>query len=316
MDQWSTGHVRLLEQLGVAWVEAHSNVTKRCIGLCCPWCDDDSYHLGLFRDGLNFNCWKCGRTGTFFQLIQRLSGSSSSDVGGLIASAGLDFRQQTRERIQQALSERRARLSSEEAIPTCSWPTELKVVTEETIDQFPLVSQFLSQRGFSLKTAMFYGVHSSLLGVGKWAHRLVCPVVEQGRLLAIHGRDMSGRAVKKYINPGGSPVHQLLYNIDNALGVKVVVVEGVFDVWRLGNNTVATFGASMSDQQVERLFGLYGLREIVFAWDGDAFQQALRAARKFGGLMKVKVLRLPVGQDPDSLGQSYLNEMERAISWM
>ena len=42
----------------------------------------------------------------------------------------------------------------------------------------------------------------------------------------------------------------ILYNMDRVQGEKVVVVEGITDVWRMGDGFVASFGTTLTSAQI------------------------------------------------------------------
>ena len=71
----------------------NKNVSGGWVGICCPFCGDDNYHLGYnYDDDYGFSCWKCGHhnptetistlTGVNYsrakQIIKQYSGQSSS----------------------------------------------------------------------------------------------------------------------------------------------------------------------------------------------------------------------------------------------
>jgi DNA primase len=59
----------------------------------------------------------------------------------------------------------------------------------------------------------------------------------------------------------------------------VVVVEGVFDCWRLGpKNVAATMGTSMSDQQINLLSKRF--KKVIFLFDNE--REAQLRAKKYG----------------------------------
>jgi hypothetical protein len=74
---------------------------------------------------------------------------------------------------------------------------------------------------------------------------------------------------KYYSCPGGHKSH-FLYNCEQAKDYSVVViVESPASVWNLGLNTMASFGASLSDQQIEYLKNTCRNSIIVTAFDAD-----------------------------------------------
>jgi len=133
----------------------------------------------------------------------------------------------------------------------------------------------------------------------------------QGRAVAFGARAMDDRP-PKYLN---SPETKLYNKSRNLFGLsfskeaiknkgQAVLVEGYMDFitpFQYGvQNLVASLGTSLTPQQVE-LLGRY-TREVVVSYDPDS--AGLAATQRsldlfLEGDFRVKVLRLPAGQDPD-----------------
>ena len=106
--------------------------------------------------------------------------------------------------------------------------------------------------------------------------------------------------------PPGIETGNMLYNYDEAKNYETIhIVEGIFDVWAMYEagmpNTVATFGAHMSDEQ-EKLLLRTGA-DLVIMYDGDkagrkATSSAIERLRLKANL---RIARLPDDSDPCSL---------------
>jgi len=74
---------------------------------------------------------------------------------------------------------------------------------------------------------------------------------------------------------------------------------------------VASFSNRLSLQQVRQLiFCRPALREVVLARDWDSWLKAKNAARHLAPVLKAGAVRLPEGQDPDSLGNNKVRKLE------
>jgi DNA primase len=156
--------------------------------------------------------------------------------------------------------------------------------------------------------------------IGEMSRRLIIPIVEGGKAVGYTGRDVTGAAQLKYRGPSGLLLHDLLYNWDEALGPRgnrIVIVEGALDVWRLRGfdddwTVIATFGTHLSEAQRNRIF-LRQPEELVIAWDADAWTLGVKEAGFWVPYIKaVWVLKLPRGEDPDSLGRDGVLESWRS----
>lgn len=94
-----------------------------------------------------------------------------------------------------------------------------------------------------------------------------------------------------------------------------MLVEGVFDVWRLGDGTVASFGTALGNVQRDKLFAMKPA-EVVVAWDADAYPRAKKLAQSLADRVRVKVLRLPRGTDPDELGADHFWAIAHRTPWI
>jgi DNA primase len=142
--------------------------------------------------------------------------------------------------------------------------------------------------------------------------RIMFPITDvQGRTIAFGARAL-GDKPPKYLN---SPETKLYNKSRNLFGLsfskeaikecdRAILVEGYMDFvipFQHGvENVVASLGTSLTPQQVE-LLGRY-TREVVVSYDPDS--AGLAAAQRsldlfLEGDFRVKVLRLPTGQDPD-----------------
>jgi 5S rRNA maturation endonuclease (ribonuclease M5) len=84
-------------------------------------------------------------------------------------------------------------------------------------------------------------------------NRLLVPIEENGSIVSIEGRDLTGTAEKKCIYPRGCTV-DTLFNIDKLDRKKpLIVVEGIMDLVQiylnLTTNVTAVFGASVTNRQ-------------------------------------------------------------------
>ena len=64
---------------------------------------------------------------------------------------------------------------------------------------------------------------------GRYNHRLIIPILEDGETIGFVARDMSGKHEPKYLIEPKFPLHNYLYNIDSIKynTRKLYIVEGV-----------------------------------------------------------------------------------------
>ncbi|MBN2339042.1 MAG: DNA primase [Acidobacteria bacterium] len=220
-------------------------------------------------------------------------------------------------------------------------------ITEETIGRFSLgyspsggnyLVPLLQKKGFPLQALEDCGlakrsedgnrIYDSFRG------RVMFPITDvQGRPVAFGARATDGRP-PKYLN---SPETRLYNKSRNLFGLSfakdairergyAILVEGYMDFvipFQQGvHNLVASLGTSLTPQQVE-LLGRY-THEAVVSYDPDS--AGLAAAQRsldlfLEGDFRVKVLRLPEGQDPDAFvrasgADAYRERAEAAVPYL
>ncbi len=198
-------------------------------------------------------------------------------------------------------------------------------VTRETITRFHLgyspasgdaLIQSMKGKGFSVQALEECGLAKRSEDGSRvydaFRERIMFPISDiQGRTVAFGARAMGDRP-PKYLN---SPETKLYNKSRNLYGLsfskeaikaqdQAILVEGYMDFvipFQNGvENLVASLGTSLTPQQVE-LLGRY-TREVVVSYDPDS--AGLAATQRsldlfLEGDFRVKVLRLPAGQDPD-----------------
>ena len=164
--------------------------------------------------------------------------------------------------------------------------------------------------------------------------RIMFPITDvRGRVIAFGGRALGDRQ-PKYLN---SPESRLYNKSRNLFGLSyaregiqklehAVLVEGYMDFmipFQHGiTNVVASLGTSLTSEQV-KLLGRY-TREVVVSYDPDS--AGLAATQRSLDLFleedfRVRVFRLPAGQDPDAFVRSagageYRSRLQRAVSYL
>lgn len=147
--------------------------------------------------------------------------------------------------------------------------------------------------------------------------RLVVPVFSGGKLVGWQGRyvgdiDWKARRIPKYYNWVAFSKSHFLYNQDSAVRYKLVVlVEGVTDVWSVGPQAVASFGAGASVAQLSKLGELGRDGFLVLLCDGDDAGRGpkLEAMLKHLGAYlpnRVVPVHLPNDTDPGSFHRDVL----------
>ena len=145
------------------------------------------------------------------------------------------------------------------------------------------------------------------------------PVFYKGQLVTYQGRDITDQQQSKYknlsIEESIIPRGKIFYNFDNIFlkNTIIYICEGVFDVWRMGDGFVCSFGTSLSDAQIKLLSQF---KKVVFIFDPEeeAQKKARQSAGKLSALgVSVGLFRLPKDKDPADLSDSEAEELRREL---
>ena len=181
----------------------------------------------------------------------------------------------------------------------------------------------------------------------RFRNRLMFPILDEGgRVIAFSGRVLAGAGPEepKYVNSPETVLFKkgrVLFGFDRgrramAEAGRAIVVEGQLDVLRSQAagfaETVAPLGTGFTEEHA-KLIGRFA-KEIVICLDADAAGD--RAAGRLGGVLVeggqgwgglakaelgVKVVRLPAGDDPDSLirkggAEAFRKKLEEAVDFL
>jgi len=214
------------------------------ININCPFCDDPKFHGGFNISGGYYNCWKCGGHRNS-DVIASLLGINWHEAQDLLA--------QYRTGSDHKPTEKKKALASE-----IIWPVNCH-------DLAHAHKKYLWSRNFDpAKIVELWGVRGTG-PIGPYKFRIIVPIYHKGRLVSYQGRDITNKASLRY---KACPVEKevihhkhVIYGLDHVVNGKAIIVEGVFDAWRLGYGAVSTFGTEVTNEQclllAERLARVY-----------------------------------------------------------
>jgi DNA primase len=276
------------------------NVGRNSIGIRCPFCGDTSNHLGIKLDTKQWFCWICGagRNKGFLNLVMQLEGCSyrqaeeilkpfaHSDIG-LLGTANRD-----------------------EIRPLQG---HFKLPFEATTEFLSTHRNYLEKRNFDPD---FIYTKYQLRCVGpiskRWKLTLIAPVVYHRQMVSFLAADITRRQKKKYkncpIEESLIPINQTLYNFDNATHT-IIVVEGITDVWRIGDGAVALYTKHATRQQLKILSNF---NRVFIMFDADAILNAEKLANDLAGFTETEIIELSEG-DPADMKLDDVQHLRREI---
>ena len=212
----------------------------------CPFHIDKTPSMYIAPERFQFHCFSCQKGGSLASLYYMLTSRSFYKDFDIVNDEFTSFSFDTAHYIE---------------------PDYSKVDRDVTItiagniipaEKSPEAVRYLRSRGIPFDVAksmsMGYMDRGSINGT-VFNKRLTIPIYEAGHLLAIEGRDVTGKQASKVLYPKDSTV-QTLYDLDNLKKDEpLYVLEGTTKLAVLRTdsyfaNSTATFGAGLSDRQI------------------------------------------------------------------
>jgi len=165
----------------------------------------------------------------------------------------------------------------------------------------PIIRNFIRHRRYNAKKLV---EKYDLRGDG---YNMVIPIYYNGSIVSYQTRNVREKFYIGCANDKSIMNYKdILYPLDNCTEDWCVVVEGIFDAYRLGDNAVCSFGTSWTKKQATLLASRF--KRVIIMYDDEV--EAQRKAKKLGAeleMMGVDVdiesdfLRIMEASDPDNL---------------
>jgi len=286
---------RLFQDYNIPYAtEGNKHCTEGWVNIHCPFCPgSQGFHLGISIDHGGAHCWRCGGHSTI-KIISKLLGLPN----------------QSAKKILQKYQSRTARRISREpqvSIHPIKFPKP----------NYPLSApykKYLNKRGFDAdKLEQQWGLLQtgpvSFLDEISYARRIIIPIMWGGEMVSFQARDITGKSDLKYMAcpKKREKIHHknIVYGKQEILenSDAIIIVEGVTDVWRLGEQAVATFGIEFRMEQVLLLSKFDADFFIVFDDEPQAQKQAKKLSTKLKTLGKRAHIISGIKDDPGSMNQ-------------
>ena len=305
--------IAYFEDRNISYSTEGKNVTEGWVNIECPFpfCNDPSNHLGINLESKLFSCWACGEKGGMDRLIQELEPCSWSKSQVILSQ----FQENPYKDVPLDVK-----------YPETGSKTvrsrDMKDILSPFMDQFPKMHlNYLKSRDFDPEILIPKYRLKACYNTGKYKFRIIAPVIMDSEIVSFVGMDVTRQAKIPYKNASDSesiiPIKSCLYNLDNAsvatLGKKVtkeqinllirhgnetvILVEGITDVWRIGN------GLRIG----------HGTKRVYLLPDSDAYYDWKILAIEIAPLFDtVELIKLNSG-DPENLRENALKEIQDLI---
>jgi len=293
--------ISYFEDRSISFHTSGKNVTAGWVNISCPFCGDDpSWHCGINLESKLFHCWRCGNKGSSLKIVQELEECSREKAEIIIDSFKEGF-----------LTDPYSDINFEKSIvkrPLIEF--KQGVLPKEASIVFPKMHlDYLRGRNFDPYHIIRKYKIQVCRNLGKYKFRIIAPVFIQKQIVGFVGADITRKAKLKYKNSSNN-LKSVFYNIDNVLSDTVVITEGILDVWRLGDNSIASLGNIITDSQVN--FLLQNKIKNVFIFpDSDAIEFGRKKAEQISGLFDhVEWIEIENGDPADLSDQEAKNLMK------
>lgn len=289
-------------------VAEYQSLSKRGANLwgLCPFHSDRHPSMSVSPSRGIFKCFVCGEGGNALKYVQQVEGITFVEaVRMLAAKKNIEIP----EDMEESPEEKKRRLEREKLVRDNEQRQNEYKRAGESAQSF---SEYLEKRSISREAAKAFGL--GWCSAGEFRNRITYPFYSQsGVVVGWTARTLDPNERAKYKNSAES----VLFKKDSLLfGLRqaskdiqhekcVYIVEGQNDVirmWMCGfRNTVAGSGTAFGEKQVQLLRRYCD--EAILMYDGDnAGQAATLKSMKLllKGGFKVKVVTLPMNEDPDS----------------
>ena len=301
--------VGYLRHKGIKYRERGKNVSQDWIAIKCLWCDDHSNHLGIHLTKGTINCFRCPIKGTAFRLVMKIE-RCNYETAIEVLSKFNRYRSTDSYPLPKSRSSHIERLGESD--------TDIDVLSRFNFadDMLPIHEAFLQDRYFD-PIYLIDKYKIKFCGpVGDYRLRIIVPVYDRGKCISFTARDATGYNSTPYLNcPNDKSVMDIrdtVYNLDHATSPDVIIVEGVTDVWRIGDNSVATFGIKYTPMQVLTLTQ-YRRCFILFDAEPLAQEQADKLGKDLSTVVNEVVrLELPKG-DPAEMSEDDVKSLRKQV---
>jgi len=150
--------------------------------------------------------------------------------------------------------------------------------------------------------------------LGDWKFRIIIPIKFENRIVTFTSRDVTNRSEVKYKHLSDQkaiiPIKNTFYNYDT-IQDSAILVEGITDVWRLGNGAIGSFGTELSKPQIALLTRL---KNLFIMFDSDATKKAEKLGENLEtGSLHVEIIEMEEG-DPAELSIDDVRHLKKELN--
>lgn len=278
----------------ISVIDMGKNTQKGWININCPFCADHDNHGGFHLvSKFYYTCWKCGWH-SLDSVFKKILKKSFLEVKVELANY----------------------IISTEHNDIIHKKTNTNIIVPGTKKYLNYHKKYLEKRSFDIdflieKYDLFFTNHLS-----DYNYRIIFPIKFKNEIVSFQGRSIipnhpirykACSKEKEIINH-----KNLLYNLDNCKLNTIIVVEGIFDCLRLGDNSCALFGTGYTENQV-KLLSNYKNVYILFDNEKIAQEKAERLGIQLSSLnVSVNIMNID-REDPAVLTEKEVRNIKNIL---
>lgn len=230
--------LKLFQDFNVPHIQSgHKHARAGWVNTSCPFCTGNpGWHLGFCMNSAEpqfynrFVCWRCGGKGTV-RTTAALLGISTEKAKEVLSRYGAGYQPRMKHRAE-----------------TIRRPTRIKLPSpKQKIKDIPRARDYIEGRNFDPEyLAKEWSVYATVALPTSFPFRIVTPIKYRRVPVSYQGRTYIDAEPKyKAADKDKESIHHkdIVFGLDEAREHDTCfIVEGVFDVFRLGPGAIATFG--------------------------------------------------------------------------
>jgi len=294
-DYSSFNIIGFLDEYGISYRTSGKNIANGWIGIeTCPFCSGSGFHFGVKLSSNNGSCWICGDGGNAVSIIANVAEVSWKEAYQILHkfnSDVVDWIPESDKPGQQVIL-----------------PDGIREKLTKSAKQYLIGRKynpdFLVQQ-YKIRCTDQYSTLYVEDREWDFSERILCPVYMNRQMQCYVARDYTGEKDPKYMN---SPVvasirepRSCIYNYDTLKG-KIIIVEGITDVWRFGAKVGAFLGITFTPHQIRSL-AEKDIEEATVLFDRGAEKRAKELAHSLASVIPVVRVAFIEEDDPGVMEQ-------------
>lgn len=303
--------VSFLDACGVDYRLEGKNVAKGDVNVCCIYCPESAFHLGIDKKTGVLNCWRCELDVEPRPRLMDFVAEYLSISVGEAWDLAKPFNTLPGWQDQGSIKKEEVKRPKEATWPEGTQRFDIAISKR----QRDKALAYLEERQFGWKEIEKYKLR--FCTSGEYRYRIIIPVYYGDKMVTYTGRDYLNNGDKErsrykhcYYELSALTANYVLYGYEQYLASGsdwMRILEGPTDRWRLGDISVAAFTNKLSKRQISLVVKAKP-KAVSIIYDRNSFDKAHKAAGELSAFVRwIKVVRMPT--EEQDVGKSTFEEV-------